>query len=244
MNATFVAGGRNSECRVDTPRSLGALLFRRLLGCTADAGQDGLHECRLALDVALSISRELSSQGPLQLRVLALGLRIRPQDVSKGEVLSPERPALLHEVNVIGPRLSAPKELMPGNPTIAAMLVPSPSEGGNIARRRCVGRVAGENVEDRLGAEARNGCAADVLEYNGKRPARLAQALRLGGEEAGPPLIVLHHADFAGLKAEWRTHPCCQKAVRRGFNGGAVWRFAGSDRAPPAPRRSARPVDR
>jgi len=76
-------------------------------------------------------------------------------------------------MDVIRPGLAASKEQMPNNPGIAAILIPSPLERRQITRAGCVGRVAGEDIEYRLSAEASDCSAADVLKRKGECIGRL-----------------------------------------------------------------------
>jgi hypothetical protein len=102
--------------------------------------------------------------------------------VPKAGVASPQHPIKFDEVDVIRQRLPAPKELSSGHALLAAVHVASWAKGGDAGRNRTVGRATSQDIEDRLGAHARHGSAAYVLEPKREVAARLSQALCFGGE--------------------------------------------------------------
>ena len=61
-------------------------------------------------------------------------------------------------------RLPATKQLMPDDARIAAMLIARLLERGDVVANRYTRGVASQDVEDRLGGQARYGRAADVLQ--------------------------------------------------------------------------------
>ncbi len=122
------------------------------------------HETALPTDVRLTIPRVLRCQPALQVRIARRHVRISTKTVPKCEVLPPQVTALLHEMDVIRTRLPATKELMPDDARIAAMLIARLLERGDVVANRYTRGVASQDVEDRLGAQAPYGRAADVLQ--------------------------------------------------------------------------------
>src|ERR1051326_5048783 len=135
----------------------------------APGGPGRPRDCRhdktaLATDIRLPIPRMARRQLALEVRILGRCPRIGPEIVPKREVLAPEAAAELHQMKVIGTGLTPAKELMPEDARISAVLVAGPLERRNAGEGRDRRRVARQNVQDRLGAQARYGGAADVLE--------------------------------------------------------------------------------
>src|ERR1051325_863344 len=139
----------------------------------------------LATDIRLPIPRAARRQLTLEVRILSRCPRVGPEIVAKREVLAPEPASELHQMNVIGTGLTPPKELMPHDACISAVLVAGPLERRNAGEGRERRRVARQNVQDRLGAQAGYGSAANVLERH-----VLLRAQRIDGEEQRAPPVV------------------------------------------------------
>jgi hypothetical protein len=63
-------------------------------------------------------------------------------------------------------------------------------------------RPARGDIENRLRAHARDRRAADMFQSQRQVPTLAADALFFGGEELGPPTVVLGEPDDARFKAE------------------------------------------
>src|SRR5438874_3616886 len=144
----------------------------------------------LASQVSLTIAGELRRQTPLDLRIASRRWAIRAQVVSECQVLAPQSPSPLNQMNVIRARLTASKELMTYYAAVPPVLITSPLERRDILEDRHCWCVAGQDVEYRLRAESRHGGAADVLESQRELRNRAENARGLGRKESRPALII------------------------------------------------------
>jgi len=108
--------------------------------------------------------------------------------------LSPQFAALLDEMNVIGARLPAAKELVARDTSIASVLVPCSRERRDVLESRHSGRVACQDVENGLGAKTWHSGASDMLDTYREGPARVSEPFRLSEKQRRPILIVRHDA--------------------------------------------------
>src|SRR6185503_2107601 len=122
------------------------------------------------------------------------------QQLAKVEMIAPEVAVHGREMQVIGPRVSPAKEVPSGDPLFAPIAVTRALQPADdrIAVRAPL--VAAEEVEHRLGDEARDGGAADVLEPDGERCKRRGEAERLAVKELTPDRIVFDQSHHSGLE--------------------------------------------
>src|SRR5438094_7597751 len=103
----------------------------------------------------------------------------------------------------MGTGVTPAKYLTPHDACIAAVRGAGPLERRDVGERWDRSRVARQNVEDRLGAQARYRSAADVLERQLQFRGGSQNAGCLGAKEGRPTVIVLDESHRSGFKTEW-----------------------------------------
>src|SRR5947208_13514836 len=108
-------------------------------------------------------------------------------------------------MDVIGTGLTPAKELMPDDACIPAVLVAGPLERRDVGERWDRSRVARQNVQDRLGAQARYRGAADVLERQLQFRGGSQNAGCLGAKAERPKGRALYGSDLYGISTASTT---------------------------------------
>jgi len=111
-------------------------------------------------------------------------------------------------MNVIGAWLSAAKELVARDTAIAPVDVPCLLKRHDVLEREFSRRVAGQDVEHRLGAKTRHSRASDMLETDWQGATRCGEASGLSEKQRRPLLIVRYDANRTRFEAERVAGQC------------------------------------
>src|SRR6266513_4403879 len=118
-------------------------------------------------------------------------------------MVEPELASDSRQVHMIRSRISAPKELSPGDTLLYAVCVFRTYKHLDVFRHHRVFRATDQNVENRLGRQTRNRGASGVFDLGRKTSGCevFSEPLGLQSKEFGPGRIVRHNSNCPTLQA-------------------------------------------
>jgi hypothetical protein len=160
--------------------------------CSA-AEELGDHFC-LAIAVCRAVSRQQRREAVLQVAVPGCLAGMRAQEISQVDVITMRPAARHHHIQVVIDGIRGRPERLPARDAQVS-LMPPPGSGQRLDRRTCSFTVRNHhvNVDDRLGVQAGDRGAADMLGHMGNAGQRRVKAVTQPLEQARPPRIVGHH---------------------------------------------------